>query len=222
MTRRPHRRIAVLDRVEHLGDGGVVRGGMGERPARQFEAERPVRCRGVERGQHRRVIRRIDHDIDVGEVLGRPPHHRWTADVDVFDQVIERGRGIGRRARERVQVHGDDIDELDAFPGRRRQVGRVVPARQDPTVHLRVQRLHPAVHHLGKAGHGRHAGDRQPGRRQRRRRSPGRHQFEPAGGQAAGELHHAGLVRHTQQRSPHRSGPVHAAVTGPGESKAKL
>ena len=65
----------------------------------------------------------------------------------------------------------------------RRLMGGVVAQRQQAAVDHRVQRLDPAVEHLGEAGQRGDVAHRQAGRAQRRRGAAGRDQLDAAGGQ---------------------------------------
>ena len=67
----------------------------------------------------------------------------------------------------------------------RGQIVGTIAAGQDAAVERRVQRLHAAVHHLGKAGEVRDARDGQAGVGQGTRRAAGRDELEAAGGEAA-------------------------------------
>ena len=62
----------------------------------------------------------------------------------------ERGAGARRRLAERIQVHDHEVDGADAVLGDRLHVLGQVAAREQAAVHRRMQRLHPAVEHLGK------------------------------------------------------------------------
>jgi hypothetical protein len=53
---------------------------------------------------------------------------------------------------EGVEVDHQEIDRPDAVRVDRRSVFLVVTDRQQPAMHLGMQRLDPAVHHLGKTG----------------------------------------------------------------------
>ena len=71
---------------------------------------------------------------------------------------------------ELVKVHAHEVDHLDAVLGGLGHVLGIVATREQAAVHLGMQGLHAAVHHLGKArvlldgGH-RHAGLNQHARR---------------------------------------------------------
>ena len=83
-----------------------------------------------------------------------------------------------------------------------RSSGLIAP-REDAAVHQRVQRLHAAVHHLGKAGDVGDADDRRGRPAQRPRGAAGRHQLEAAGGEAARKVDEAGFVGNAEQGSWH-------------------
>ena len=101
--------------------------------------------------------------------------------------------GFCGRLRERIEVDDDEIDQLDALRLDRVEVVGPVAAGQDAAVNLRMQRLDPAVHHLGKPGDVGHVGDRQPGLGDGLRRAPGGDELDPSGGEAAGEVDQAVL-----------------------------
>ena len=80
---------------------------------------------------------------------------------------------------------------------------------QDPAVDPRMERLDPAVQHLGEPGDGRHVGHGQSGVAQRLRGAPGGHEFEAGLHEAARERHEARLVGNGQQGPPRsRDGTV--------------
>ena len=91
-------------------------------------------------------------DDDGGElvVLRRRADHRRAADVDVLDDVGVRRAAARRRLLERVEVHAHEVDELDRVLLGGDHVRRVVTAGEQAGVELRVQRLDPPVHDLGK------------------------------------------------------------------------
>ena len=69
----------------------------------------------------------------------------------------------------------------------------VVADREQPAMHLGMQGLDPAVHHLGKAGQFGNIPDRQSGRRDRLRGAAGGDELDAVAGQRAGEFDQAGL-----------------------------
>ena len=162
---RPRRRKArgLVDRGEPAGDRRIVGGGRGERLGRHRAAElRPGGALGgLQLGQEGGIVRRIGDDGDEGVVLRRRSHHRRTADVDVLDHLVARGPAR-HGLRERIEVDDDEVDRADAVLGHRRGVRRIVAHAEQAAVHDRVQRLDPAVHHLGKAGQLGDVAHRQP------------------------------------------------------------
>ena len=119
--------------------------------------------------------------------------------------TVDARAGHGRL--EGVEVHHHQVDGLDAVRphgGHVLGVGRARPAA--PPWIARVQRLHPAVHHLGEAGHLADVGHGQPGLAQGLRGAPGREQGHAPRRQGAGELRQAGLVVDGEQRAPDGGG----------------
>ncbi len=175
---------------------------MGDGLAREIEAEAEA-GRLVERREHARVVRWIDGDEHVAKVLGRGSHQRGPADVDFLDERVEWRVGIRRGGGKRIQVDHNEIDEADAESPEARQIVFAVAAREDAAVNRRMQRLDAAVHHLGEAGERRDTDDVESRCGQHTRGAAGRHEFEPAGGEAAREFCNAGLVGNAQQGSWH-------------------
>ena len=161
---------------------------MGERLAHQPVAEREAR-RAVDGLEQRRIIGRVDDDEHAAEVLRRGAHERRSADIDLLDERVEGRRRIRSRPDERVEVDDHDVHQAQAVALEGREVVRAIAPREDPCVQGRVQRLDTPVHHLGKAGHGRHAGHRQAGVGERTGGAPGRDQFETPGDEAAADIH---------------------------------
>ena len=99
-----------------------------------------------------RILRGAGGDGREGVILGRRADHRRPADVDVLDRLVERHARPGDRGLERIQIDHHQLEGEDAVLGQGLHVvGIIVPA-EDAAVDLGVQRLEPAVHHLGKAG----------------------------------------------------------------------
>ena len=117
------------------------------------------------------VVERIDDHRHAVVILRRGAHHRRPADVDVLDRVLEAAAGLRDGRGERIEVHDDEIDRLDAVLLHDGVVD-AAPAEQ-AAMDLRVQRLDAPVHDLGKAGDGRHVGDRDALRTQQRRGAAG-------------------------------------------------
>ena len=179
---------------------------MCKRFARKIEAELARRAAAaIELREHRAVIGRRYDDEHVLEILRRRAHQARAADVDLFDQGLERRVGIRRGFHKRIQVDDDEIDQGDPVRRRRRDVVGPAAPREDAAVHQRMQRLHAAVHHLGKAGD---FGDPNDGQ-SRLLKGPcgaaGRNEVETARGEAARKVDEAGFVRNADEGSGHES-----------------
>ena len=112
----------------------------------------------------------------------------------LLDRLFDRHARLGDRLLERIQVHHHQLERHDALLGDGGHVGRVVAAAEDAAVDFGVQRLDPAVHHLGKAGVGGHLAHGDAGL------------FQVSPGAAAGEDFHAGR---RQGPGRTRSGPFY-------------
>ena len=147
--------VREVDRLgEPVRDRGVVARGVRERLGGQLAAGRQRQREAVvvELGQHEAVPLRVAHDGHVAEVLGRRAEHRRAADVDVLDELGLVDVAPAGEPLERVQVDDDEVDRLDPAALQRGHVAVLVPARQDPAVHRRVERLHAPAEHLRGAG----------------------------------------------------------------------
>ena len=155
LDREVLRQVARSPRVllgEPRRDGAVV--------ARTCARRRGRRARGAasrvvppvgDRVDDRRVRLGRDDDRDVRVVLRRGAHHRGAADVDLLDDVVALG---ARRdgLDERVQVHHDELERLDAELGELALVVLEAQVGEQSGVHAGVQRLDPPVERLGEAG----------------------------------------------------------------------
>ena len=148
---------------------------------------------GLKFGEHNGVVARVDHDADVGVVLGGRPHERRPADVDRVD---------ARLLDERVQVHDNERDRRDVVGGEVGLVGGVRRVGEDSAVHLRVQRDHAMVEDRRVAGHRRQLGHRNSSIGDDGCGAPARHQLPTERVQPGGELDHAGLVEHREEGTP--------------------
>ena len=146
-----------------------------------------------ELGQHRGVIARLDHHGDVVVVLRRGADHGRAADVDVLDAVGKIGAARDG-GFERVEIDHQQIDRPDVVRAHRLGVRGVVAHRQQAAMDRRMQRLDPAVHHLGKSGEIADVEHVEPGIAQGLARAAGRNQLDAVAGQRAGEVDDAGFV----------------------------
>ena len=206
---------AVIGRRKHVADpgrdGDVVVGGVHERA----RGERPPLLEGepagAQRGDDLGVRRRLDDDGDGRMVLRRGAHHRGSADVDLLHALV-RTRTAGHGLGEGIEVDDDEVERLDAQLAQLVLVLGLAQVGEDARVHLRVQRLHPAVETLGKAGQVLDRGHRYAGLAQPGRRRAGRDHLDPGLGECATELVEPGLVvdadeRATDRTLTHRAAP---------------
>ena len=188
---------------------GVVRGGQGERRARQPAArggaDPPV---GPQLVEHHGVVGGVGEHGHRGVVLGRGADHGRAADVDHVLRARPAVGEVGDVDAERVDVHDHEVERLDALRGHVGLVGGVGRVGEDAAVHLGVQRDHPVPEDRVEPGELGQVGHRQAGVAQGGRGAARRHQVDPEAGQLAGELDDAGLVvdreqgPHAWERSP--------------------
>ena len=209
LVRRRRRGAAGPGIAQVGGDGRVVlrrspEGLVGQAVA-GIRGERPVV--GAQLLQHRPVLRGIRDHAHALVVLGRPANHAGAADVDVLDGVREGGPGIRHCLLEGVERHHHQVDWTDAVLRQRRHVLGQRPPGQDAAVDLGVERLHPAVEHLGKAGHLGHVHHLDAVVAEQRRGAAGGEDLHPQGVEPLRELHDPRLVVHADERASH---PAHA------------
>uniref|UniRef100_A0A6J5ZQ13 Unannotated protein n=1 Tax=freshwater metagenome TaxID=449393 RepID=A0A6J5ZQ13_9ZZZZ len=186
-----------------VADRGVVAGdqleGLGGKTAARLQRQAAVRS--FQLGADRVVLRGVRDDGGKVGVLRCGANHRWAADVDLLDHLGV-ADSFGRDGLfERVKVHADEVDKLNAVLFGLGQVLAVVAEREQPGVEPRVERLDAAVHDLGETGEIVDRANLKPGAAQRRCRSPGRDQFHPERRKPLRELNDAALVRDRQQRA---------------------
>ncbi|MNF49332.1 hypothetical protein D3C84_306020 [compost metagenome] len=166
---------------------------------RQVEALGVAQAAGLEAFDDAGVVAGVDHDGHVFMVLGCRADHGRAADVDVLDGVGQVAVRLGDRGFEGVEVDRDQVDRLDPVLLHDRAVEGATA--EDAAVDLRVQGLHPAVHHFREAGvvgdfHGGYAVvlEQLVG-------AAGGEDFHVQGDEFAGELKDAGLVGDADQRA---------------------
>ena len=188
--------------AEPLLDRGVVHRGVGVRGDRELAtrrlAHRPAAFPHL--GKHLPVLIRAGEHRHAREVLRRRADHARAADVDLLDSLLERHVGARHRLPERIQVHADDIDRADVVLVERRHVGRIVPAREDATMDIRVQRLHAPVEDLGEPGDGADANDLEAGLLEHRSGAARRYDLVAGLGESAREIRDSCLVRDADER----------------------
>ena len=194
-------RRRVLERCrEPVGDGGVIGGGacvgLGGKLLPQRQRGRAAVA--VELGNKRRVVLRLDHDHDIAVILGGGADHRRAADVDILDRGVVIGP-LRDRVLERIEIDHQEIDRSDAVRLERRLMLAVVANRQQSAMHVGVQRLDAAVHHLRKAGEVGHVEHREARVAQRPGGAAGRDDLDATARQRAPKLDQSGLVRDGDQ-----------------------
>ena len=192
LLRHPVRHHRVVAAGVRVGLGG------------QALAQREAGAAGRDGDRHFRVVGRVHDDSHVFVVLGRTAHHGRPADVDVLDAVIVGAVGLGHRGGEGVEVHYQQIDGRDAVFGHHGVVDATTA--EQSTVHLRVQCLHAAVHHLGETRMGGHFRHWQAGACEQLRGAAGAEQRNASSMQCLCEFQHAGFVRNRKQGAPYGHG----------------
>ncbi len=148
---------------------------MGEHLRGELAPERGTDLSVLDLPQHGRIVHGVGHHQHLLMILRRGPEHGRPADVDVLDGIGEYHVGFRDGALERIEVHRHQVDRGDAVLLDGAAMLHQVTASQDATVHGGVQRLHPPIQHLGKAGDLFHGDDRNAGLLERVRRATGGH-----------------------------------------------
>ena len=144
--------LALVGEGEPAGDHRVIGGGQRIGLGRQLAAEGEVgAAMPLELAKQFGIVGGVGDDRDKFMVLGRRADHRRAADVDILDDLVAR-RALRDGRLERVEVDDDQVDRADAMRLHRRDMFGIVAHREQAAMDLRVERLHPAVHHLRKAG----------------------------------------------------------------------
>ena len=133
-------------------------------------------------------------DGDVFEVFGGGANHGGAADVDVLDQVAEGNAGLRRGLLEGVEVDDDHVYGLDVVSGDGGFVVGIAANVEQTAVDARMQRLHAAVEHFGKAGEIADVLYRQAGLAECTRGATGRDQLDAETCEHLGEIDEAGFV----------------------------
>jgi hypothetical protein len=133
-------------------------------------------------------------------ILGRGPHHRRTADVDLLDALVGR-RARGDGLAEGVEVDDDEVERLDTELFQLTPVIGEPQVGEDARVDLRVQGLDAAVQALGEAGQLLDLGDGDAGGGDTGGGGAGGDQLDAGFVQPAGELFEPGLVIDADERA---------------------
>ncbi len=156
-------------RAQVVADRGVVARSVAERLDRELAPQARGHIRLIERREHGGVVRRVYDDSDPLVVLRSRAQHRGSADVDVLDRFGVRAVRPRRRRLERIKIHREYVDHVDAVLDQHGLVD--ASAREQAAVDVRMQRLHAAIHDLGESGNSGDLDDGNSGRAQRLRRT---------------------------------------------------
>jgi len=192
---------ALVDAAEVVGDHTVVAGSVLERLERQVEALGVGQPAVLQVVDHCHVVFGVDHNGDVLVVLRRAADHGRAADVDVLDSIRQCAAGLGYSGGERVEADRHQIDWSNAVLGHHRAVQ--VTTTKDAAVDLRMQGLHPSVHHLRETGVIGHFDGSDTVVTQQLEGTAGGEDLNTEGFELAGEVDDAGLVGHADQRAAH-------------------
>ena len=200
----------VFATTEIIGDHAIV----GRRRRKGFPGElapplRRHRSVASQILQHRPVIRGIDDDDHVLVILRSRANHRWTADVDVLDRLLEVAAASRHRSKW-VEVDANEIDRIDGVRLHLLAMSVEAATSEDAAVNARVEGFHPPVEDLRRSGVLGDVGHRNSGGAQRARRSTRREDLRAELGESAREVDDAGLVTDAEKR------PLDRAAQGYG------
>ena len=116
---------------------------------------------------------------------------------------------------ERVKIHDDQINRLDAMLGGGRFVLGIAANEQQTAVNFGVQRFHAAVQHFREAGKLADFDDRDARRLDRARRAAGGNNLDAELMELADELDQPCLIGNTDERAPNFT---HAGAQPTGET----
>ena len=132
--------------------------------------------------------------------MGGSAHERRAADVDILDRIFQRAARFGDRLAKGIEIDDHEIDCRNTVLGQRRRMLQRIAARKNATMHLGMQRLHPAVQHFGKTGVVADFGNGESGMGERFRGASGGEQSHSQRGEAARKVDQAAFVRNGKQR----------------------
>ena len=87
---------------------------------------------------------------DMGVVLGGTADHRRSADIYVFDALIESGT-LRDRCLKRVEIDRHQINRRNPMRFHLRQMLCQIAPAQNAAMHLRHERFHAAIQNFRKA-----------------------------------------------------------------------
>lgn len=117
--------------VEFVGDGAMVR-------VHFFEQEL--------------VVSWINNHCDIAEIFRCGAEHRWAADVNIFDGLLERDPGLGDGGFKGVEIDHDEIDVDQVVFAHSFLVFGIVAECEEAGVNFGVKGLHASIKHFREAG----------------------------------------------------------------------
>ena len=148
------------------------------------------------------VVARVNHDGDIGVVLGRCPDHGRASYIDVLDRVFQAAVFVGDGRFKRVEVDDDKVDRRYVVVLHHTIVDTA--ASEYTAMDFRVQGLHATAHDFGEArvpgdfGNRDKIFDQQPGG------TAGREYVHSFLLQYLCKIHDAGFIGYADQRAAHR------------------
>ena len=138
-------------------------------------------------------------------VFGRRAHEARAADIDQFDRLGGRAVGLRDHALEVVEVDDHRVEPLDPVILENGEIVGPVTPGENAGEDVGVERLDPAVEHLGEAGDGRHVDDDNALTCQSRGGATGAGDANPRDLEGGGEPVEARLVEHADEHAADRN-----------------
>ena len=132
-------------------------------------------------------------------VLGGAPQHGRSADVDVFNGIVEGHVGFGHGGLKGIKIHHHQVDGGNLVGGHGRLMGGITADKKQAAMHFGVKGLHPAIEHFRKTGMLADIFHFQPRFAQGFGGAAGGNEFQPLGSQDLGKGNQPGLVGNRKQ-----------------------
>ncbi|CAB4557033.1 unannotated protein [freshwater metagenome] len=144
LRRHRERRGEFFSATEPRRHGRIVRSRVSERRGSELSSKLQVGSTGTNGRNDLGVPRRLNHNGNVGVILCRRAHERWSADVNLLDHV-----GIGcsgnDRLAERVEIHDDELEGANVKITQLLLVRFETQVGENAGVHSGVKCLHASV-----------------------------------------------------------------------------
>ena len=141
--------LVFVQAREIVGDGAVVASGVRKDLLSQSQTSvGRYFALFIDFGKHTIIVGRIHDHGNRLVILGRGTNHRRTADVDVFDGQFKRAIRPCDRLFERIEIHTDDVNRVDAVIGNRLHVFRHGTTSKNAGVNVWIERLDATVKHF--------------------------------------------------------------------------